>query len=210
MESPESWRRNQTQVKPWRMTASLATACSAHQKGAGQDMDTLPGSESAWLWDPSGSTKVSGYCENCSICLSRENFDFGSGLSREREAWEAGRMDPSLTTWLASHTLRRRSHGEPTSAWPCRGPGRVQGRDSTLALFLTSDVFCMLCIGLHLLLPSLVYARWGPAFHCLGSILFLMCFMLSTCVLLSSNEMSCLFPGLLFISHWSVTRAEIV
>ena len=113
MESPESWRWNQTQVKPWRMTASLAAACSAHQKGAGQDMDTLPGSESAWLWDPSGSTKVSGYCENCSICLSRENFDFGSGLSREREAWEAGRMDPSLTTWLASRTLRRRSHGEP-------------------------------------------------------------------------------------------------
>ena len=62
-------------------------------------MDTLPGSESLWLRDPSGSTKVSGYCENCSICLSRENFYFGSGLSRER-AGLRGRKDGPIPDHL--------------------------------------------------------------------------------------------------------------
>lgn len=31
--------------------------------------------------------------------------------------------------------------------------------DSTLAFFLTADVFLALCIGLYLLLPRLEYAR---------------------------------------------------
>ena len=31
--------------------------------------------------------------------------------------------------------------------------------DSTLAFFLTADIFLALCIGLYLLLPQLDYAR---------------------------------------------------
>lgn len=33
--------------------------------------------------------------------------------------------------------------------------------DSTLAFFLTADVFLGLCVGLYLLLPRLEYARWA-------------------------------------------------
>ena len=85
-------------------------------------MDTLPGSESLWLRDPSGSTKVSGYCENCSICLSRENFYFGSGLSRER-AGLRGRKDGPIPDHLTGilHSPQEEPWGTPPVPRPCQG-----------------------------------------------------------------------------------------
>lgn len=102
--------------------------------------------------------------------------------------------------------------GNSTSATALPGDLAVsRAMTAPWALFRTSDVFLTLCIGLHLLLPSLVQ----PVRHCCllsphPFLMFVLSFVLSTCVHLSSNEMSCLFPGLLFIPHWSVTRAEIV
>lgn len=50
--------------------------------------------------------------------------------------------------------------GNPTSATALPGDLAVsRAMTAPWALFWTSDVFLTLCIGLHLLLPSLVYAR---------------------------------------------------
>lgn len=58
--------------------------------------------------------------------------------------------------------------------------------DSTLAFFLTADVFLGLCVGLYLLLPRLEYARWASPHsrRLLPAALTPPCLMLSACFVL--------------------------
>ena len=190
MESPEGRRRNQTQGKPWRTPASLAAACSAHQRGAGQGMDTLPASESSWLRDPSGPTKVSGRCENASVCLSRENFDFGSGLSRERAGLRGRRMDPSLTVDWHPALCAGGAGGAPPVPWPCRGtwlcPGLWRRLDplpdlGRLAHTLHRAPLAAALAALCRVMPCRSPSPQHPF------LMFVLSFMLSTCVPLSSH-----------------------
>ena len=82
---------------------------------------------------------------------------------------------------------RRKSHGEPHQCHGlARGPGCVQGHDSALGFFRTSDVFLTLCIGLHLLLPSLVYAGEALPLTVSATSFFNVCFIFYVIYLCSS------------------------
>ena len=214
MESPEGWRWNQTQVKPWRMTASLAAACSCPSERSWAGYGYPPRVRKLVAAGPLRVYQGLRILWELQYMSQQGEFLFWFWFE-QRESWperQEGWTHPWPLDWHPALSAGR-AMGNPTSAtalpgdlavsramtapWASSGPQMSSSRSASGST----------CCCPHWSTPVRPCRSLSPQHPFL---MFVLSFMLSTCVHLSSNEMSCLFPGLLFIPHWSVTRAEIV